>query len=88
MVTNDKSSLQPQADSQCRKNKPGHSPGFRWLSVLLPQKTFNHLHIQARLSNRSFRSYMEEFCLEAFPLNDPIEANDVVPEQAKDVFPK
>lgn len=44
--------------------------GYRWVSVLLPQETFNHLHIQAMRSNMSFRQYMQKFCSEAWPYND------------------
>ena len=54
--------------AQGQGGRRGRRPeGYRWLSVLLPQQTFNHLHIQARLSDLSFQEYMARFCKEAFP---------------------
>jgi len=56
--------------------------GYRWLSVLIPQQSFNHLHIQARLSNMSFREYVERWCQEAFPLASHVSQGGA-PEQAQ-----
>jgi hypothetical protein len=49
---------------------------------LLPQQVFNHLHIQARLSDMSFQHYMQEFCSEAWPYTTPRRPKDTAPEQA------
>jgi hypothetical protein len=56
--------------------------GYRWLSVLLPQQVFNHLHIQARLSDMSFQRYMQEFCSEAWPYNTKNEPAGTMAAQA------
>lgn len=80
-------SQQPSSDTTAAagqgERKARRPAGYRWLSVLLPQKTFNHLHIQARLSNMSFRQYVEQWCQEAFPLNGPNAAEGGAPEQAQ-----
>ena len=47
------------------ERKARRPAGYRWLSVLIPQQSFNHLHVQARLSNMSFRQYVERWCQEA-----------------------
>ena len=77
------SSAGTSADGQGERKSRSHPVGYRWLSVLLPQQTFNHLHIQARLSNMSFREYIELFALEAFPLNRPTVSDGKTPEQAQ-----
>jgi len=69
LSANDETDRSPTAGDESR-SKRSHPKGYRWLSVLLPQAAFNHLHIQARLSNMSFREYMERFCQEAFPYSD------------------
>jgi hypothetical protein len=67
-----------------RGGAKGRRPeGHRWLSVSLPQETFNQLHIQARLSNLSFQQYMIRFCEEAFPLPGSSRQKGTLPEQAQ-----
>ena len=81
-TVNQQPSAGTSADGQGERKSRRHPPGYRWLSVLLPQQTFNNLHIQARLSNMSFREYMEQWCQEAFPLNGPTVSDGRPPEQA------
>jgi hypothetical protein len=71
VASNEPSTQSVETNRQDRRKSQGHLPGYRWLSVLLPQKTFNHLHIQARLSNMSLRKYMENFCSEAWIYDEP-----------------
>ena len=71
-----------QASSQGGK-KARRPEGYRWLSILLPQRTFNNLHIQARLSDMSFQLYMEKFLGEAFPYDGSSVSQGRAPEQAR-----
>jgi len=62
------------------QRKAKRPPGYRWLSVLLPQQTFNNLHIQARRSDMSFQQYMQRFCEEAFPFDSEPQPQGRAPE--------
>jgi hypothetical protein len=79
-MSSPQSSQKKSADNQIEHKSRRRPPGHRWLNVLLPEKTFNHLHIQARLSNMSFKDYMEQFSAAAFPLTGAVVSEDGIPE--------
>jgi hypothetical protein len=81
MVTQERSQNATKAvGSPVRKTR--RPDGYRWLSLPLPQHIFNKLHIQARLSDMSFQTYMVRFCDEAFPYDEKTVSPQKKPEQA------
>ena len=54
-----------KALGQGRKRSLVLPPGYSWLSVPIPTEALDHLHIQARISGRTWRQYMSRFCMEA-----------------------
>ena len=67
------------------EKKARRPEGYRWLSIRVPQRSFNNLHIQARLSNLSFQQYMERFLEEAFPYDGSVVSQGRSPERAQPV---
>ena len=58
------------------QTEAGHGPGqvtsrYRVVHVVVPEAVFNHVKAQAALSGMRFKTYMEMFLMEAFPLDGP-----------------
>ena len=53
--------------SEARRARSPKPPGFRYVHVLVPEQTFNHVKAQAYLSGMLFPEYMARFLMEAWP---------------------
>ena len=70
----------PRPVGQRRRKSKVLPPGYSWLSVPIPTKGLDNLHVHARQSGMTFEEYMGRFCFESFPY--PRDSENHQPEHA------
>jgi len=63
-----------------KRAKERRHPGYRYVHVLVPERTYNHVKAQACLSGMEWREYLVKFLEEAWPYPGP--SSPLTQEQA------